>query len=105
MVSYNKNTPERFKEAIETYQKKTPVRNEALAFRVVLRACIDVSGSMEGNKLMAVKLGLCAIAAHLQLSDFISVSIFDNRIRDLTPGYVSVEMIRKVRSKFFVRCP
>jgi hypothetical protein len=48
-----------------------------------------------GTKLMATKLGLCAIAAHLNDTDFMALSTFDSVIKDLTPGFVTVAMLKQ----------
>jgi hypothetical protein len=44
---------------------------------------------------MATKLGLCAIAAHLNDTDFMALSTFDSVIKDLTPGFVTVAMLKQ----------
>ena len=51
---------------------------------------------MRGVKLMAVKLGLLALAARLQIADRLCVSSFNQRLETLTPGYITATSCAKV---------
>jgi len=62
---------------------------------VAVKATVDVSGSMQGTKLTAVKLGLCALISQLRPTDYFSICIFNNAVRDITPGFLLVDVLRQ----------
>jgi uncharacterized protein with von Willebrand factor type A (vWA) domain len=79
------NSVGRWERAIVTYRAQHQ-RDGSSPFTVVLNAIIDVSGSMSGVKLVAVKLGLCAVVAHLAPSDLMAISAFCTSTTSLTGG-------------------
>jgi uncharacterized protein YegL len=50
---------------------------------------------MQGTKLTAVKLGLCALISQLRPTDYFSICIFNNAVRDITPGFLLVDVLRQ----------
>jgi uncharacterized protein YegL len=62
---------------------------------VAVKATVDVSGSMQGTKLTAVKLGLCALISQLRPTDYFSICIFNNAAREITPGFLLVDVLRQ----------
>ena len=51
---------------------------------------IDLSGSMSGKRLNAVKVGLCCLAASLKATDTIQLMSFADSVLRLTDGSVPV---------------
>lgn len=62
--------------------------------KVHMNTVIDVSGSMTGNKLTAVKLGLCAVIANLNSEDTINITSFSNSFRSITQGFKPVAEVK-----------
>lgn len=54
-----------------------------------------VIGSMQGKKLVGVKLGLCALVGSLSEHDSMSISSFSNNYRQISEGFVKVESLRQ----------
>lgn len=69
---------------------------------VAVQAVIDTSGSMKGNKITAVKLGLCAMAAYLHDTDLFSISRFHEQTEMVTPGFFPVQQLRATLPRVLV---
>lgn len=52
---------------------------------------------MEGKKLIAVKLGLCALISHLQDNDVMNITTFSDRNRTITNGF---QLVRDLKVNF-----
>jgi len=63
---------------------------------LAIKAILDISSSMDGNKLTAVKLGLCAVIAHLGDADTVSISSFNSVTSQLTDGFQPVAELRSM---------
>lgn len=95
-VANARDTSTRWTEAMGYYShniEETTVRHGG---RVAIKAAIDVSSSMSGSKLIAVKLGLCAILSQLQDSDLMHITSFSTVLRRITNGFVPVSSLRQV---------
>lgn len=91
------NTAARWSQAIEHYsQSCSSVRAERTAGICRCNAIIDISGSMEGKKLIAVKLGLCSLLANFSENDEMNITAFSGRSRPITDGFLPVAQLRQV---------
>lgn len=100
-VKNERNTIERWQQALRYYRKSNgpngpngpngrSVRSEE---RCRCVAVVDVSGSMEGRKLIAVKIGLCSLVANLHENDEISLLIFSEDCSSVSNGFVQVSIL------------
>ena len=85
----------RWRHALDAYIAQQTQETARTAGRVAFNCVIDVSGSMEGTKLDAVKLGLCAVVASLGETDVINISSFSDRHKSITRGFREVSFIRR----------
>jgi uncharacterized protein YegL len=91
------NTASRWSQAIEHYtQNCSTIRAERTADICRCNAIIDISGSMEGKKLIAVKLGLCSLIANFSDMDEMNITAFSGRSRPVTDGFLQVAQLREV---------
>jgi hypothetical protein len=63
--------------------------------KIYLDALIDVSDSMEGKKLIAVKLGLCSLISNLQDDDEVNITSFSHARTNITGGFSRVCDLRR----------
>lgn len=85
----------RWAEAIRYYSQHSDETGPRHGGRVAIKAAIDVSSSMSGSKLIAVKLGLCAILSQLQDNDLMNITSFSTVLRRITSGFVPVSSLRE----------
>lgn len=71
--------------------------------KIYLDALIDVSDSMEGKKLIAVKLGLCSLVSNLQDDDEVNITSFSHARTNITGGFCRVSDLRRSLPDFLVR--
>lgn len=95
MLTNSSNTASRWAEALRYYSKHTKETLSRYEGRVAIKAVIDVSSSMSGCKLIAVKLGLCAILSRLQRGDLMNITSFSTEINDITSGFVPVTSLHR----------
>ena len=94
-VTNSLNTEARWKAALDTYrQTSDEIRSGRSPGKIAMNTLIDVSASMEGKKLIAVKLGLCALLAHLDDADTINISAFSERTWTITNGFKTVGVLK-----------
>eukprot|EP00599_Poterioochromonas_sp_BG-1_P009343 CAMPEP_0173153116 /NCGR_PEP_ID=MMETSP1105-20130129/12655_1 /TAXON_ID=2985 /ORGANISM="Ochromonas sp., Strain BG-1" /LENGTH=701 /DNA_ID=CAMNT_0014068963 /DNA_START=83 /DNA_END=2188 /DNA_ORIENTATION=- len=97
-VKNSTNSVSRWANALNIYQQEsTEARNNRTPEKIVINALIDISGSMEGKKLIAVKLGLCALISHLQDNDVMNITTFSDRNRTITNGF---QLVRDLKINF-----
>jgi hypothetical protein len=63
--------------------------------KVIINALIDISGSMAGTKLIAVKLGLCALISQLEDNDIMNITSFSDRSQTITGGFQTVGQLKE----------
>lgn len=89
------NSEARWKAALEIYQQTSDeTRSGRSPGRITMNTLIDVSASMDGTKLIAVKLGLCALLAHLDDDDTININAFSDRTWTITNGFQNVGVLK-----------
>ena len=88
------NVASRWRQALDLYASQHVHDEKRTAGRVCMSCVIDVSSSMEGTRLDAVKLGLCALVSGLASTDKLSIGSFADYNRDITGGFGQVEAIR-----------
>lgn len=89
------DTSARWAEAMRYYSQNSDETGTRHGGRVAIKAAIDVSSSMSGSKLIAVKLGLCAILSQLQNDDLMNITSFSTLLRHITCGFVPVSSLRE----------
>jgi len=103
LPTYANNSAERWAAALAHFDREREQRVSTLLpdgagetpAVVAVKATVDVSGSMQGTKLTAVKLGLCALISQLRPTDYFSICIFNNAVREITPGFLLVDVLRQ----------
>lgn len=93
-VLSRENSKQRWADALQSFSSEISETDASTRGRVVMKAILDVSTSMDGNKLTAVKLGLCAVVAHLCDTDLLSISSFCQESKMLTDGFQPVSSLR-----------
>lgn len=66
---------------------------------IIINALIDQSYSMEGTKLIAVKLGLCALISQLEDYDIINITSFSDRTQTITGGFQTTATVKSFLPK------
>ena len=90
------NTDQRWSEVLTTYNTlSTEMPVPRTGGKIYLDALIDVSDSMEGKKLIAVKLGLCALISNLHDDDEVNITSFSHQRTNLTNGFRGVGGLRE----------
>jgi len=98
------NTVERWAQALQHYQRFIMRRQPNKNFdNLVLKVVIDISASMDGPKMTATKLGLCAIASHLADNDQISLIMFSEHIQPCTPAFITAPDMRRILPQLLAR--
>ena len=87
------NGVDRWRAAMEEYHQTGQLVNRTEG-KVSINALIDISSSMEGTKLTAVKLGLCALVANLLPDDEMNIIAFSHVALDLTNGFQTIAHLR-----------
>eukprot|EP01038_Epipyxis_sp_PR26KG_P004878 gene4878-6834_t len=88
------NTVLRWTQALNFYaQTCTEIRNGRSQGKVFMNVLMDTSGSMFGTKLIAAKLGLCALIANLNPKDEVNISIFNTSMKSISSGFLPVEAL------------
>jgi hypothetical protein len=106
-VKNSDNSVRRWETALATYSQQnengsgsTNVMNEGgpsrSQGRVVLNALIDISGSMQGTKLIAVKLGLSALISQLEDNDVMNITSFSDRSHSITGGFQTIGSLKRI---------
>lgn len=86
-VKNSEDTVARWNEAIHHYRSILPERMID-ADPVVVNLLVDVSGSMDGIKLRAVKLGLIALILQLRgTNDMVNITTFSTSFSSITNGF------------------
>mmetsp|Transcript_24553 Transcript_24553/g.26855 ORF Transcript_24553/g.26855 Transcript_24553/m.26855 type:complete len:591 (-) Transcript_24553:152-1924(-) len=86
-VKNSEDTVARWNEAIHYYRSILPERMID-ADPVVVNLLVDVSGSMDGTKLRAVKLGLIALILQLRgTNDMVNITTFSTSFSSITSGF------------------
>jgi uncharacterized protein with von Willebrand factor type A (vWA) domain len=103
-VSTVENTPDRWTEVLTYFASCCSTLRESRApGKVVLNAIIDVSGSMDGIKLICVKLGLCALISNLADDDEVNITSFSKRTKPVTNGFTIVRDLRRALPQLLSR--
>lgn len=90
-VHNRENSLDRWHNAILYYQKTCrTVKRSRTREKCRCTAVIDTSGSMEGKKIIAVKLGLCSLIANLDGEDEVHISAFSSVCQPLSDGFCKV---------------
>lgn len=84
----HENTIGRWRTALTELRADTS-KNDPHVFDLNVVIAIDVSGSMTGKRINAVKLGLCCLAASLNPSDTVRLLSFSSAITDLSGGSIA----------------
>jgi hypothetical protein len=83
------NTVGRWQKALEELQAEPPLAPPQRVFDLDVIVALDVSGSMDGLRITAVKLGLCCLLGALRATDRVRLLTFGSEIRDVTGTAVS----------------
>ena len=106
IIAQQGDTIQRWRDALDYYSSQVQAIPASAITRttgrVYFSCVIDVSGSMEGTKLNAVKMGLCAIVASLDVDDMINITSFSDRIRPVTAGFVTILEARRLLPELLV---
>jgi uncharacterized protein YegL len=90
------NSVERWADAIDYFNTSCATLREGnTGEHCCVNAVIDVSGSMDGSKLIAVKLGICSLVANLSDEDEMNIMSFSGKVKHLTDGFVPVRDLRR----------
>lgn len=94
-VSNRENNVARWSQAIDHYTRNCAgVREARTPDLCRCTAIIDISGSMEGKKLTAVKLGLCSLISGLDDCDEMNITAFASHCFPVTDGFLPVLQLR-----------
>ena len=103
-VGNDLNTKERWQQSVSFYRKSCEsLRSLRTAEKCRCIAIIDVSSSMEGRRLTAVKLGLCSLLANLADGDELCVSAFAREYFPVTNGISSIDHLNESFPTFLER--
>ncbi len=83
------NSVERWRTALKELQAEPPLTPPERQFDLDVIVALDVSGSMGGVRINAVKLGLCCLLGALRPADRVHLLTFESEIRDVTGGALS----------------
>jgi len=83
------NSVERWRNALKELQAEPPLTPPERHFDLDVIVALDVSASMGGVRINAVKLGLCCLLGALRPADRVHLLTFDSEIRDVIGGPLS----------------
>jgi hypothetical protein len=105
-VKNSDNSVRRWETALATYSQQNEIGSGSTVMneggpsrsqgRVVLNALIDISGSMQGTKLIAVKLGLSALISQLEDNDVMNITSFSDRSHSITGGFQTIGSLKRI---------
>jgi hypothetical protein len=108
-VKNSDNSVRRWETALATYSQQNETSSGSTVMnegggggpsrsqgRVVLNALIDISGSMQGTKLIAVKLGLSALISQLEDKDVMNITSFSDRSQSITGGFQTIGSLKRI---------
>ena len=88
------NSVERWRNALKELQAEPPLTPPERQFDLDVIVALDVSGSMGGVRINAVKLGLCCLLGALRPADRVHLLTFESEIRDVTGGALSAASVQ-----------
>lgn len=90
-VTNGNNKAERWEQAILFYRENCAhIRSSRSKERVRCVAIMDTSYSMDGRRLICVKLGLCSLLANFEADDEVNMMKFDSKVTSVTAGFKPV---------------
>jgi len=90
-VANGNNNAERWEQAIQYYRENCEhIRTARSKERVRCVAIMDTSYSMDGRRLICVKLGLCSLLANFEVDDEVNMMKFDSKVTSVTQGFKPV---------------
>lgn len=95
------NSAQRWADAIAYFESNcASLRGGRTPEKCNINSIIDVSYSMDGRKLTAVKLGLCSLVANLASTDEMNITAFSSRTKPVTPGFVAGAVLKQKLPKW-----
>lgn len=99
-VSNMDNSVERWKRAVEYYRSSgASIRRDRTEENIRCVAIMDTSYSMDGTRLICVKLGLCSLLANFESDDEVSLISFATKVQSVTDGFKPVSELVEVAPK------
>lgn len=103
-VSNGDNSPARWEQAILYYRESCAnIRAARSPEKVRCVAIMDTSHSMDGKRLICVKLGLCSLLANFEADDEMNVFKFDSAVTSVTEGFRPVGELVGLAPQFLNR--
>jgi uncharacterized protein YegL len=93
-VSNSDNSAERWQRAMQHYRDSSAnIRSARSQGKIRCVAIMDTSYSMDGKRLICVKLGLCSLLANFEADDEVNVIKFDSKVTSVTKGFQHVSEV------------
>lgn len=95
------NSIKRWEQALNYYQESCAnIRNSRSNEKIRCVAIMDTSYSMDGKRLICVKLGLCSLLANFAADDEMNVIAFASKVISVTGGFKSVSDLIAIAPQF-----
>lgn len=95
------NSAERWEQALNFYKQSCEnIRSSRSNEKIRCVAIMDTSYSMDGKRLICVKLGLCSLLANFEADDEMNVIAFASKVKSVTAGFKAVSELIPVAPQF-----
>ena len=90
-VASTDNSATRWKNALNYYRQNcSHIRSARTNEKIRCVAIMDTSYSMDGRRIICVKLGLCSLLANFEPEDEVNVIAFASKVKSISGGFKSV---------------